>query len=53
MKHICIGTTITLLYQGRKRNTYKIKTICDGIFATYSFNIKNYSKELPSRLKPS
>lgn len=51
MKRICLGTMITLLYQGRKCNADKIKTICGGIFAAYGLNIENYSKELPSHLK--
>lgn len=51
MKRICLGTMITLLYQGRVRSSDKIKTICDGIFAAYGCDINNYDKGLPSHLK--
>lgn len=51
MKRICLGTMITLLYQGRMRSTDTIKTVCGGIFAAFGLDIENFNKELPSHLK--
>lgn len=51
MKRICLGTMITLLYQGRMRSSDKIKDICSGIFAAFGLNIETYSTGLPSHLK--
>lgn len=51
MKHICLGTMITLIYQSRRRNADKVKDICNGIFAAYGLDINSYNVGLPSHLK--
>lgn len=51
MKRICLGTMITLLYQGRMRSADTIKAICSGIFAAFGLNSYRLSAGLPSHLK--
>lgn len=51
MKQICLGTLITLLYQGRRRKSDHPRDICAGIFAAYGLDINNFNSGLPSHLK--